>query len=174
MKFAHHFNNCQLMRYYLYSHNYMAALQETVFEPYVFFSVGRMNPPTPGHIDGLCIKLFEKAKEKAIERLAGTSTEKLSLKDLLAKANVKVKIYITNTTNVKTIQELNRKRLDAAMQRDKYTKASKEQQELQEREWEQKFLEEKDALRKTPINVKNVKSHVLKNPLEPPIKKYFI
>ena len=38
--------------------------------PYVMFIVGRMNPPTPGHVDGLVIPFLHKVREQAIRMLS--------------------------------------------------------------------------------------------------------
>ena len=38
--------------------------------PYVMFIVGRMNPPTPGHVEGLVIPFLHKVRQQAIQMLS--------------------------------------------------------------------------------------------------------
>ena len=38
--------------------------------PYVMFIVGRMNPPTPGHVEGLVIPFLRKVRQQAIQMLS--------------------------------------------------------------------------------------------------------
>lgn len=75
----------------------------------VMFLVGRMNPPTPGHIYGLCIPFLRAVREKSIEILTKSGVEyspEDPLVSLTFKANLVPRLFLTNSTNEKRISYL--------------------------------------------------------------------
>ena len=82
----------------------MAALHNDG-EKQVMFIVGRMNPPTPGHIKGLCIPFLRAVRKKGLE-LEESPTDIKNLRVLLNNASVIPRIYLTLTTNTARIEKL--------------------------------------------------------------------
>ena len=77
-----------------------------VTETQVIFLVGRMNPPTPGHIHGLCIPFLHEVRKKAISILTSRDIDfspDQSLIELVQLANLVPRIFLTNTTNDRRI-----------------------------------------------------------------------
>jgi len=92
----------------------------------VYFVIGRMNPPTPGHIYGLCIPFLQMIRLKAISiietrdptfalsydlpdgTMNPTQKQKITLpfEQLLDMANIVPRIYLTNSTNEHRISKL--------------------------------------------------------------------
>lgn len=78
---------------------FIEARKATLETPMVMMIVGRMNPPTPGHLD-LCIYLLQQIQRYAL------GNEEDSLYDSAKRANIVPRIFITNTTNENTISKL--------------------------------------------------------------------
>lgn len=75
----------------------------------VMFLVGRMNPPTPGHIYGLCIPFLRAVREKSIDILTEREQDyqpEESLVSLTRKAKLVPRLFLTNSTNEKRISYL--------------------------------------------------------------------
>lgn len=70
------------------------------------FLVGRMNPPTPGHIRGLCIPFLRVVREKCLEILGPEGDDSIGLDDLVKRASVAPRFFLTNSTNKKRISYL--------------------------------------------------------------------
>jgi hypothetical protein len=77
------------------------ARKATLETPIVMMIVGRMNPPTPGHLD-LCMYLLQQVKEYAL----GRETETLS--ESATRANIVPRIFLTNTTNASKFSKLSK------------------------------------------------------------------
>lgn len=125
----------------------------------VMIIVGRMNPPTPGHIRGLCIPFLLKLKELAIAKLglAKDQADDISLEILLKDANIIPRIYLTLTTNTKKIDKL------GPVIKPSYNKIGAVKQ----------LVENKDNVYK-PGGVFYVKDPCLENPLVPYDKKWYV
>ena len=72
----------------------------------VMFLVGRMNPPTPGHIKGLCVPFLKVIREKCLEILQLPQDDQTQLFMLTKKASVAPRFFLTNSTNEKRISYL--------------------------------------------------------------------
>ena len=75
---------------------------ETLPRPRVMMIVGRMNPPTPGHLD-LCMHLLQEVERDAL----GGVGESLMVSAI--RANIVPRIFLTNTNNQETISKLSAK-----------------------------------------------------------------
>lgn len=78
---------------------FIEARKATLETPMVMMIVGRMNPPTPGHLD-LCMHLLQQVNRYAL------GSEKESLYESAVRANIIPRIFLTNTTNENTISKL--------------------------------------------------------------------
>ena len=78
---------------------FIEARKATLETPMVMMIIGRMNPPTTGHLD-LCMHLLQQVKLYALGR------EEDSLYESAARANIVPRIFLTNTTNEITISKL--------------------------------------------------------------------
>ena len=121
---------------------------------YVMFLVGRMNPPTPGHIRGLCVPFLRALREKCIEIL-GEDPGGLSLKQLAKRASVAPRLFLTNSTNEKRISYLSSDR--AAL----YNNVNQ-------------IVKNKTTTAQMKEGVFYVKDKQLENPLVPEDKKLYV
>lgn len=121
---------------------FIEARKVTLETPMVMMVVGRMNPPTPGHLD-LCMHLLQQVKLYAL------GSEEESLYESATRANIVPRIFLTNTTNEKTISKL------------KSDKAKSKYDQVV-------GLIKGDSLE---ANIFNVKDKYLENPLRPEKKK---
>jgi hypothetical protein len=80
---------------------FIEARKATLETPLVMMIVGRMNPPTPGHLD-LCMYLLQQVKQYAL----GSDTE--SLNESATRANILPRIFLTNTTNEAKFSKLSK------------------------------------------------------------------
>lgn len=87
----------------------MAAAAQDDYEKQVMFIVGRMNPPTPGHIRGLCIPFLLELRSRALSKLGLSDDDETSLEILLRDAAIVPRIYITLTTNYGRISKIKTK-----------------------------------------------------------------
>ena len=126
--------------------------------PHVMFIVGRMNPPTPGHINGLCIPFLNSLRKKAIRVLGDEVPVKKNVRELLITANIIPKIYLTLTNNDVKIAKLSVK------QQAKYTPGIV------------RSLTVTKPTKATPLAEGKiyVKDENLQNPLEPDEKRKFV
>ena len=132
----------------------MAAAQDD-YEKQVMFIVGRMNPPTPGHIRGLCIPFLLKVREMAITKLGLSDDNDTSLEILLHDAAIVPRIYITLTTNAGRISKLKTK---VGLYQNGAVKG---------------LVDDNDNADK-PNGIFYVKDTNLENPLDPSDKKWYV
>lgn len=121
---------------------------------YVMFLVGRMNPPTPGHIRGLCVPFLKALREKCLEVLEIDSSE-LSLDRLAKDASIAPRLFLTNSTNKKRISYLSGAK--ALM----YNNV-------------ERIVKEKTTIEEMKQGTFYVKDKQLENPLEPEQKKRYV
>lgn len=126
----------------------------TFEKEYVMFLVGRMNPPTPGHIRGLCIPFLRALRVKCVEIL-GEDSEGLSLVDLARRASVAPRLFLTNSTNEKRISYLSGAR--AAL----YDNVNQ-------------IVKDKTTTAQMKEGIFYVKDKQLENPLDPERKKLYV
>lgn len=72
---------------------------------YVMFLVGRMNPPTPGHIRGLCVPFLRALREFCL-KILGSDHSGFELAELAKLASVAPRLFLTKSTNDKRISYL--------------------------------------------------------------------
>lgn len=72
---------------------------------YVMFLVGRMNPPTPGHIRGLCVPFLRALRARCLQILKIDDSD-TPLAELARRASVAPRFFLTNSTNDKRISYL--------------------------------------------------------------------
>lgn len=121
---------------------------------YVMFLVGRMNPPTPGHIRGLCVPFLRALREKCIE-IIGEDVDGMSLVELAKRASVAPRLFLTNSTNEKRISYLSGSK--AAL----YDKVKQ-------------IVKDKTSAAQMKDGIFYVKDKQLENPLDPELKKLYV
>jgi len=123
---------------------------------YVMFLVGRMNPPTPGHIRGLCIPFLRALREKCIEIIGeGVSKKGHSLFELTRLASIAPRFFLTNTTNEKRISYL------SETKRALYDNIKQ-------------IVEKETTDAQMDQGIFYVKDKQLENPLDPELKKEYV
>lgn len=146
----------------------MAALPEK--EAIVKFLVGRMNPPTPGHIDGLCIPLLEEVRMAALERLfKDPKTDRTPLGVLVVQANIIPRIYLMHTSNTVKLENeyiKRRKKIIADSKGRDVAKALKANDD--------RYEAHKKSFADTLPGAINLDDDYLVNPLEPDVKKEIV
>ena len=121
---------------------------------YVMFLVGRMNPPTPGHIRGLCVPFLRALREKCVE-IIGEDVGGLTLVELAKRASIAPRLFLTNSTNEKRISYLSGKK--AAL----YDNVKQ-------------IVKEKTTAAQMNEGIFYVKDKQLENPLDPELKKLYV
>lgn len=81
------------------------AMANRFEKEYVMFLVGRMNPPTPGHIRGLCVPFLRALREFCL-KILGSDYSDFKLAELAKLASVAPRLFLTNSTNDKRISYL--------------------------------------------------------------------
>ena len=150
--------------------------------PIVMFLVGRMNPPTPGHIDGLCIPMLKSVRDAAIARLkkndpSKEKTDEMSLGDLVVQADIHPRIYLMHTSNKvklekdleKSIKDINKK-FDEMPVKDRDPALLKGQIRVAK----DKNAKTAELYKLMDITADTVKDKYLENPIEPYEKKTFV
>ncbi len=122
---------------------------------YVMFLVGRMNPPTPGHIRGLCVPFLRVLREKCLEILELPGDSEVQLVELARQASVAPRLFLTNSTNEKRISYLSGAK--AAL----YDNV-------------QRIVKEKTTTAQMQDGIFYVKDKQLENPLDPDQKKLYV
>ena len=126
----------------------------TFEKEYVMFLVGRMNPPTPGHIRGLCIPFLRALRAKCVE-IVGQDSEGTSLVHLAKRASIAPRLFLTNSTNEKRISYLSG------------TKAALYDNVKQ-------IVKDKTTAAQMQEGIFYVKDKQLENPLDPENKKLYV
>ena len=122
---------------------------------YVMFLVGRMNPPTPGHIRGLCVPFLRVLREKCLEILELPGDSEVQLVELARQASIAPRLFLTNSTNEKRISYLSGAK--AAL----YDNV-------------QRIVKEKTTTAQMQDGLFYVKDKQLENPLDPDQKKLYV
>jgi hypothetical protein len=121
----------------------------------VMFLVGRMNPPTPGHIKGLCVPFLKVIREKCLEILKLPQDDQTQLFILTKKASVAPRFFLTNSTNEKRISYLSGSKAELYDNVNQIVKDKPSSQEMSE-------------------GIFYVKDKQLENPLETEQKKRYV